>query len=150
MSTYNNPKLLSRVTPTANGALYIDRQVTDISDPAAFPAALANADLVQIGVVPAGTKLVPHLCRLSLPDLDTGSTGNASVGTAASGASLIAAGSIQAAAVKSQSDFKAVEIGSPTDDTPLYLAATAASTTPATGQIVFDLALRAWDTAIDG
>lgn len=153
MSTNNNPKLVSRVSAFANGALYIDRQITDVSDPVQVPAALANGDLLQIGVVPAGSKLVPRLCTLQIPKLDTNvsATGQGKVGTAAVADALVVAASLGAAITDLQTNFKDVEIGSATDDTPIYLTLSAALATQATtGKIVFDVALRAWDSEVDG
>lgn len=152
MATHNNPKLRSRITPTANGALYIDRQVTDLADPVQVPT-LANGDLLQIGVVPAGSKLVPHLCRLALPEIDSNAspTGKVKIGTAATADALVAEASVGAPVTDLQSSFKAVEIGSATDDTPIYATLSAAlATQAATGKIVFDVALRAWDSVVDG
>ena len=153
MSTYNNPKLNSRITPTANGALYIDRQITDISDPVQFPAAAANGDLIQIGVVPAGTKLVEHLCRLQVPKLDTNvsPTVKFKIGTATTADALVSEATQTAAINDLQPQFKAVEIGSATDDTPIYLTLSAAiATQAASGLIKFDVALRAYDSEVDG
>lgn len=153
MSTINNPKLVSRITPTANGALYIDRQITDVSDPVQVPAALANGDQLQIGVVPAGSKLVPRLCTLQVPLLDTNvtKTGKFKIGTAGTADALVAEYTIAAAVTDLQTNFKDVEIGSSTDDTPIYLTLSAALATQATaGKIVFDVALRAWDSEVDG
>lgn len=152
MSTHDNPKLTPRVTPAGSGTLYIDRQVTDLADSVQTPA-LANGDLLQIGMVPAGTKLVPHLCRLAVPKLDTNGapTGKFKIGTAATADALVAEANASAAVTDLQTNFKAVEIGSATKDTPIYLTLSAALATQATsGEIVFDVALRAWDTAIDG
>ena len=153
MSLYTNPKLNSRVTPTANGALYVDRQVTDISDPVQFPAATANGDQIQIGVVPAGSKLVPRLCTLQVPLLDTNAakTGKFKIGTAATPDALVNEYTIAAAVTDLQTNFKDAEIGSATDDTPIYLTLSGAlATQAATGQIKFDVALRAWDSEVDG
>lgn len=153
MSLYNNPKLNSRITPTANGALYIDRQVTDLSDPVQFPASAANGDQIQIGVVPAGSKLVPRLCTLQIPLLDTNAskTGKFKIGTAATPDALVNEYTIAAAVTDLQTNFKDVEIGSATDDTPIYLTLSAdLATQAASGKILFDVAMRAWDSEIDG
>lgn len=152
MATRNNPKLVSRITPEANGTLYIDRQVTNLADPVQVPA-LANGDLLQIGVVPAGCKLVEHLCRLQVPLLDTNAskTGKFKIGTAAVADALVAEYTIAGAVADLQPNFKAVEIGSADTDTPIYLTLTAALATQATtGKILFDVAMRAYDSEIDG
>jgi hypothetical protein len=153
MSTYDNPKLGSRITPDANGALYIDRQITDLSDTAQVPASLDNGDLVQIGVVPAGTKLVPRLSTLQVPKLDTNgaATGKFKIGTSSTADALVAETSAGSSVSDLQTNFKDVEIGSATDDTKIYLTLSAALATQATsGKIKFDLALRAWDSVVDG
>ncbi|MGH8117636.1 MAG: hypothetical protein ACREPJ_10080 [Rhodanobacteraceae bacterium] len=152
MATRNNPKLVARTTPAASGALYIDRQVTNLADPLQVPAH-ANGDRLQIGVVPAGTKLVPHLCRLAVPKLDTNGsgTGKVKIGTADTADALVAEAAATSAINDLQTSFKAAEIGSATADTPIYLTLSAALATQVTsGSIVFDLALRAWDSKVDG
>lgn len=153
MAQYLNPKLTPRATPFAAGALYIDRQVTDISDPVQFPKAAANGDQIQIGVVPAGCKLVEHLCRLQIPALDTNAapTGHIKIGTAAVADALVADAATSAAITDLQPNFKVADLGSADTDTPIYLTVSAAiATQAAAGLIKFDVALRAYDVAIDG
>lgn len=114
------------------------------------PAALAANDRVLIGIVPAGCRLVPHLSRIALPALSTG-TGNYSVGTGAAPANLAAAAASNAARVLSGENILQASVGSREVDTPIYAVITVASqAVPTTGAIVADLVVRPWDTAIDG
>lgn len=155
MTTRNNAKLVAGVTPTERGSLYIDRQVTDLADRSFIPANLAIGDNIQIGVVPAGCKLVAHLSAIQVPVLDTSGTPTVKykIGSVATVAALAAEKTPGAAAsVVAPSDFVigATGWGSPTDDTPIYLNLSAAiATQAATGKIVFDVALRAWDSEFD-
>lgn len=159
MAKYDNAKLVPRATPNESGGLYIDRQVTNLDAAGFLTANPASGDNIQIGVVPAGCKLVPHLCLLQVPVLDTNaaSTVKYKVGTVASVAALVAEvtpGNNAASTVASASFIVgAAGFGSPTDDTPIYLNLSAAvATQPAAGargKVLFDLALRAWDSKFD-
>lgn len=155
MTIRNNAKLVATATPTAHSALYIDRQTTDLSDRSFIPAALLLGDSIQIGVVPAGCKLVAHLCAIQVPIIDTSATPTAKykIGSVAVPDAL-AAEKIPGAAVSvvATVDFKigALGFGSATDDTPVYLTLSAAAATPSlVGKIVADLAFRAWDSKFD-
>lgn len=151
---YANPKQRSRITADANGALYYDRQQTDIADPGLGLGTLAVGDSVQVGVVPAGHVLVPELSGISVPQLDTNAsaTGKVSIGTADDTAVLLAATTVGSAISKGIGDFAAdVAIGDAENDTPIVLVVTAANATQATtGTIVANLVLRAFDAGIDG
>lgn len=155
MTTRNNAKLVAGATPQAHGALYIDRQITDLADRSFIPSNLANGDNIQIGVVPAGCKLVAHACAIQVPILDTSGspTVKYKIGSVATVAALAAEKTPGAAAsIVAPADFAigATGWGSPTDDTPIYLNLSAAIATQAlTGKIVFDVALRAWDSKTD-
>lgn len=159
MAKYDNAKLVPGVTPDGAGELYIDRQVTNLDTAGFLTANPASGDNIQIGVVPAGCKLVPHLCLLQVPALDTNATSTVKykVGTVASAAALVAEvtpGNNAASTVASASFIvSAAGFGSPTDDVPIYLNLSAAvATQPAAGargKVVFDLALRAWDSRFD-
>lgn len=155
MTIRNNAKLVARATPTASSALYVDRQITDLADRSFIPANLANGDNIQIGVVPAGCMLVPQLCTIQVPILDTNGvpTAKYKIGSTAVPDALAAEKSpAGAASVVATTDFKPGAVfGSPTDDTPVYLTLSAAIATQATtGKILADLAFRAYDTKIDG
>lgn len=149
MTVYANARLRPRITPMASGAVYIDRQKTDLST----APALSNGDSLQIGIVPAGCKLLPRKCSLWLPQLDTNgaATGKYKIGTALTTDSLVAESSASAAVDDEQPNFKDIEIGSPDVDTPLYITLSAALATQANaGFIVFDVAMRAYDSGVDG
>jgi hypothetical protein len=157
MTTFINSKLRARATPDGAGELYIDRQVTNLD--AIVTSAPASGDNIQIGIVPAGCKLVPHLCLLQVPVLDTNaaSTVKYKIGTVASVAALAAEvtpGNNATSSIASASFLVgAAGFGSPTDDVPIYLTLSAAvATQPAAGargKVLFDVALRAWDSVID-
>lgn len=159
MSTYNNPSMVAGITPEAAGAIYVDRQVTDLANAAVVPAALAVGDLLQIGVIPAGAVLVPELSTLRLPQIDTGGsgTGAASIGVAGSNAAIAAAQSVTAAKDIRGSGLSfsalpgaSVAFGDPDDDTPIYLVLTGALVTQAkTGKVVCDFAFRAYVQNLD-
>lgn len=152
MADIYNPAVLQgpQVTPSVAGVTVCNRSRFDFAVASYRPAAITTADRILIGIVPAGTVLVNHLSRISLPQLSTG-TGNYSVGTAASGASLAAAAASNAARVLSGETILQATIGSREVDTPIYAFPTVNSqAVPTTGAIVADLVVRAYDTAIDG
>lgn len=153
MSKFANPKLTPKVTPFAVGALYVDRQVFDLSDLAYKPSALAIGDLIQIGIVPAGCTLVPQLSTASIAILDTAGSPTATytIGTEASAASLLASKNGNAVVTVAPGGFLNPTIGSPDTDTPIYAKVTTAAATLATsGKITVNLVLRAYQPEIDG
>lgn len=153
MANYAIPKQRAGVTATAAGALYFDQQSVDITDSSLNLGTLALNDTIQIGVVPAGHVLVPHLSTLSVPKLDTNgtATGTVSIGTSADADSLLAATSVGAAISKGVGTLLAGAVGSADDDVPILAKVTAALATQATaGTITGQWVLRAYDAAIDG
>lgn len=152
MSKHINTLLVAGITPYANGAVYIDRQVTDLGNRAVFPVAVANADQIQIGVVPGGCVLIPHLCALRVPKLDTNATptGKYKIGTETT-IDALAAEQLGSAAISLTAEDFALSgvIGSETDDVPIFLTASAAVATLGTGKIVLDLAIRNWRPEVD-
>lgn len=153
MSKYLQAALVAGVTPFASGALYVDRQVTDLADRTIFPANVANADQIQIGVVPAGSVLVPHLTAIRVPRLDTNgaATGKFKIGTESVLDAVAAEQNGNAAVTLSGEDLAlfGATVGSPTEDTPIFLNASAAVATLGTGKVILDLALRAWNDVTD-
>lgn len=148
MTMTNRTGLRAALTPFASGALYLDRQLTHLDDATQWPAAIASGDQIQIGVVPAGCVLVPQLSSFQIPKVDSNgaATGKYKLGTA-SAITAIAAEQNGNAAVSLFGEDLALTgvVGSPTDDTPIYLTASAAvATVSATGTLVADLVLRAW------
>ncbi len=151
MSKYLNTRLVAAITAQAVGAVYVDRQVTNIADPVDFPKTLANGDQVQIGVVPAGHVLIPRLSAIKVPVFDTNGvpTGKANVGTSDDPDKFAAALNLgQANDVALLGTFDTV--GNPEQDTPIFLTLAAALATKATtGKVTLDLALRAWNPDVD-
>lgn len=160
MTQYLNPHLVASITPNTRGALYADRQVTQLNDPIAVPAALVAGDQLQIGVIPAGSTLVPEHCTLHLPIFDTNATptGQATIGTAAGTADLAGA-QVLSGTVKdirgSALNFSALPggappLGSPDTDIPIFLTFTGSvATKAATGQVVCDFVFRAFEPLRD-
>lgn len=152
---YDNAKLVAAVTALAVGAIYLDPQVTlNAKLHELTGGAIANGDQVQIGIVPAGMVLVPHLSLLQLPilDSDANDTLTYKIGTEASTAAVAAQQGGGAAVTLSGEDLVLTgTVGDPDEDTPIYLTATAAAATLAnTGDIRLSLALRAWRSDVDG
>jgi hypothetical protein len=156
MTTYANPAAeRSMANNDRVGDLVVNPFAFDVANAAYKPASLAISDKVQIGIVPAGCVLLPHLSLIRIPALDTNGspTGSASIGTSASAANIKATTSVSAAQTLSGEDFLLTNgpIGSRTVDTPIYLTFTAAvATLQTTGTIYADLAIRCWDKTIDG
>ena len=117
------------------------------------PAAIAADDLIQIGVVPAGNKLVPQLSRISIPAMDSGTpTGDYSIGSADDPDALKGSAASETAVVLFGEDFTPVtsELGALGVDVPVYIKALAASATPpVVGQVIADLVIRPFDSAVD-
>lgn len=164
MPTYRNPSL-SQLTPipSAVGVLIHDRRTFDLAAGAGYrPPSLVNGDDIVLYEIPAGQVLVPHLCRFSLPQIDSNGTptGQASIGhiintptPTAVPASLRAAAAVSAARIDSAEDLlqPAAPIGHPTSPTLLVLRLTAnVATLATTGQIIADVVTRAYRSDIDG
>lgn len=155
MATFKNPAVLQgKPVPTQANQIAPVREVFDLANPAYRPAAVANGDRIQIGVIPAGCKLIPHLTCIRLPQIDSNGTptGQAQIGTANDPDALRAAGAVNAAQTLSGEDFTlaTADLGAKFEDVPVYLAFTAnVATLAASGKIVVDLALRPYDSAVD-
>jgi hypothetical protein len=160
MTQHLNPKLRAGFTPEAAGAVYLDRQITNLNDPVEVPAGIANGDQLQIGVIPAGTTLIPELSTLHLAIFDTNvaPTATGTVGTAAGPADIAAVQTLSGAVVNlrgSSLGFSALPgttppLGSPDTDIPIFITFTHALATQATsGQVVCDLAFRAFNPNLD-
>lgn len=154
MATYKNPAVDGpQATPCAAGELKTNRHVFDFAGNYA-PASIAVSDLIQIGVVPAGCKLVPQLSRASIPILDTNGapTGDYTIGSADDPDALKGSAAAETAVVLFGEDWTAVtgELGAKAEDVPVYITATAAAATAqVAGQIVADLVIRPFDSAVD-
>jgi hypothetical protein len=157
---YLNPKMRAGITPEAAGAIYYDRQITNLNDPVEVPAVLAAGDQLQIGVIPAGATLVPELSTLHFPIFDTNGapTAAGTIGTAAgtsdiAGAQTLSgtANTVRSAALTT-TPLPGTEppLGSPDTDIPIFITFTGAvATKAAAGQVVLDLAFRAFNSAFD-
>lgn len=115
----------------------------------------ASSDKIQIGEVPAGEVLVPHLCRIEIPAIDThGSpTGDYSIGTADDPDALKGTAASETAVVLTGEDIlvQASGVGDRDEPTPIYLVALGAHATVApTGKVVFEQITRPYDATIDG
>jgi len=153
MATFKNPAVLQgKAVPAQAGGLCLNREVFDFAATAYRPAAIANADRIQIGVVPAGCKLVSHLSQIRLPVIDTNgtATGQASIGTNGAPAALKAAGAVNTAQILSGEDLTAADIGAKEVDVPIYLVFTAAvATAQVAGKAIADLVVRPYDSNVD-
>lgn len=141
---YFNPAVLRnlRVADDA-GDVTCNIFVFDFADKSYAPATLGVGDSIQIGTIPAGEKLLPHLSRLDLPAVDTNGTptGTFTGGTASSAAALLASHAAQTAATIVGAGFalSTGEVGDANVDTPILLTMTAAvATVAATGKIGFE------------
>jgi len=155
MATYKNPAALAgKAIPTEAGQVKINRDVFDFANPATRPATFVTNDLLLIGIVPAGCKLVPHLTRISMPALDSNGapTGDYEIGTATDSDALKATAPSETAVVLSGEDFvlATADIGAKFVDVPIYAKALANSATvPVTGKVIADLVIRPYDSAVD-
>lgn len=150
MTQYNNPKMVGGITAEASGAVYVDRQVTQLADPVTFPHGLQVGDQVQVGIIPAGHVMLPYLSVINFPKLDTNAaaTGTYNLGTDTTPNLFGAA--INAGQVKKAALTGLDVVGDPEEDTPIYITVTAAiATQVATGRIVLDVAMRAWRSETD-
>ena len=152
-TTYNPAVRQGKAIPTEAGALKLLREVYTLG--ASYASAdINNADLIQVGVVPAGCKLVPHLSRLSVPVIDSNGvpTGDYSVGSATAPGALKGTAASETAVTLSGEDFDLVNgaLGAKSVDVPIYVKALADSaTTPTTGSFVADWVIRPYESGID-
>lgn len=155
MSTYKNPNVDGpKSMPLQAGQPVIAPEVFDFANTGYRPTDVNNGDLIQVGVVPAGCKLVPHLSRLSIPQLDTNAapTGDYTVGSADDPDALKGSAAAETAVVLSGEDFTAgtSALGAKYVDVPIYVKAVADfATTAAAGKITADWVYRAFDSAVD-
>lgn len=157
MTTHANPKVDANLPNVPDvGQIAFNRHVFDIAVGAGYrPAAIAENDLIQIGVVPAGHVLIPHLSRLSWPALEGGTpASDYTIGTAASPAILKGSAASETAVVLFGEDWlvPATPIGARDADTPIYakIITAAFHTIATTGQIVFEPVYRPWRADLDG
>lgn len=156
MTTYANPSVGKNVRTSEDaGQLTLNLFVFDLAATAYQPPALAQNDLIQIGLVPLGEKLVPHLCRIDVPQLDSNGapTGDYAIGTLADDDALKGSAASETAVTLFGEDFAlaTAAVGSASDDTPIYLKAVNASATlPVVGKIVFFAVSRPVRADLDG
>jgi hypothetical protein len=153
MATFYNPANRNRALSNVAGVGQLQYDYFVFSLAASYASgASADESLIEIGRVPADQVLVPHLCRLSLPVLDSNGapTGDYEVGTAADTDVLLASRAAEtAAAVIFGEDWlvPAAEIGSQTEDTPIYIRVSSVIATLGTGSIVFEQVTRPYNAA---
>jgi len=157
MATARNPGVSKNVRTSEDaGQLTLNHFEFDLAAsyrPTSFAA--TTSDRIQIGEVPAGEVLVPHLCRIAVPVLDTHNspTGDYSIGTADDADALKGTAASETAVVLSGEDLLVQPdgVGSRDQPTPIYLHALGAhATLAATGKVVFDQVSRPFDATIDG
>lgn len=155
MTDFTNPAITQGPQPIPREAGHITLISTRFDFSKSYrPGAIVATDRIQIGVVPAGCKLVEHLCRIAIPALDSNGapTGDYSVGVQGAAASLAAAAAAETPRTLTVANILVPgNIGSDEVDTPIYVAFTSnVATVPSTGVIVADLAVRPYDSTIDG
>lgn len=154
MANSTNPEHAKRtVASTQYGEVRILPSVFDFSQDYA-PAVLDAEDTFQIGIVPAGHRLIPHLCVLRMPALETGGpTGDYTIGTETDPDALRGSAAAETAVTISGEDWTLTNIvGSATEATPILVTIVAGAdvTTPTTtGVCYFDMAVRPWDPNYD-
>jgi len=141
-------------TPEGAGEIALQKLFYDFADPA-YSGDVNLGDKLQIGLVPRGHKLVPHLCRLDMLAIDSGSpTSDYTIGddTTTNALKTSTAGETAAATLFGE-DFAlaTAEIGSNLVDTPIYIYVTTAdsATPPTTGKINFWQVIRPFDSNFD-
>jgi len=157
MTTYANPASAKNLRSAPDASDLVHQYFEfDFANTAYRPSTIAANDLLEIAIVPAGHRSVPHLWRIDMIPIDTdGSpTGDYSIGTSGSAAALKASTASETAAyTMTAEDFalSTAEVGSRTADTSIYVKAiNASATAPTTGKIKVWAVYRAWDVAIDG
>lgn len=154
MADYSNPNV-NDVLPNVPdvGSIAFNRFIYDQA--ADYHSSDLNVgDRIQIGVVPAGQVLIPHLTRASIPALE-GATpaSDYTIGTAAAPAALKGSAASETPVVLFGEDWlvPAASIGSPDQDTPIYITFITADMVneATTGQIVFEPVTRAWRDDLD-
>lgn len=157
MSDFSNPNLGKSILPNtpAIGTLAFNQFVFDYAVASYRPSAIVVNDRIQIGTIPAGQVLVPHLSYLAIPQLETGTpASDYTIGTDAVPAALKGTAASETAVTLSGEDFldPAAPVGHPTEDTPVYIKFITGNLAgiPTTGKIVFRPVTRAWRNDLDG
>lgn len=125
----------------------------DLANAAYRPATLAQNDRIAIGVVPAGEKLVPHLCQIVMPVIDSNGapTGDWRIGTTATDNALTGNNAAETAVRLSGEDLSDADIGSKTEPTIIWVKfVNAVATVAPTGVIKAHLVSRPWNSQADG
>lgn len=152
MTTYANPANSHKLpSPMLAGEITFRRFKFDLSDANYAPttATIVANDLLEIGVVPAGMKLVPHLGHAEVPQLDSNGTptGDFAIGSATDPDALKGNQASETAVVMTGEDFLIVagtaELGAKEANVPIYIkAVNASATNPKTGVIYLDAFFR--------
>jgi hypothetical protein len=154
MATSRNAGAFNRlITGDMAGGLQFQKFIFDFAQTSYAPTSIITGSKIQIGCVPAGFKLVPALCRLALPAVDTsGTSSDYTIGNDDDVDSLKGSAAAETAQTYFGEDWLVTtgEIGSATDDVPIYLYYTGTvGTIAATGKIYFDQVIRPFDSATD-
>jgi hypothetical protein len=155
MTAYSNAARIQAVVAasTAN-ALNVNRFEFNLAG-GERPTTKVATDQIQIGVVPPLEKLVPHLCLLIIPALDSNGspTGDYSIGSADDPDGLKAAAAAETAVTLSGEDFILTgtgDFGAEAEEVPLYITLTNdIATLAAAGVIKFVQVTRPYDTTYD-
>ncbi len=146
-------------TCDSGSGITLQKFVVPFTDPVFAPGGVAITnfvvgDLIQIGVVPAGEVLVPHLCLIKTPAFDSNTpVGTGTIGSSSSEAAVAPSFVFGTAQTLTAEDFSlgTAEIGADNADTPIYIAVThILSTIVLTGSIEFIQVSRPWDSSVDG
>jgi hypothetical protein len=110
-------------------------------------------DLIQIGIVPAGCRMIPQLSQATIPAIEGGTpASDYTIGTAGDPDALAGTGASETARALFGEDWTLSNVvGHPTEPTPIYIKVITADmhTEIVAGEISFNLAYRAWDDAVD-
>lgn len=111
------------------------------------------ADKIQIGIIPAGCRMIPQLSQATIPAIEGGTpASDYTIGTAGDPDALAGTGASETARNLFGEDWTLTNtVGHPSQPTPIYITITTADmdTEVVSGSIVTNLAFRAWDDSTD-
>lgn len=153
-NTYNPAVKQGVAVPDSAGDLKLNRFIYDFAQTSYADADINDLDTIVIGVVPAGCKLVPHLSRIVIPQLDTNGapTGDYQIGTVTDPDALKGSAAAETAVILSGEDFTVLtsELGAKASDVEVVISAIGnVATTTTTGKIIAELVVRPYDSRLD-
>jgi hypothetical protein len=155
MTTYSNAgRLAAVVAASAANSLTVNRFDFNLAG-GERPTTKVAGDRIKIGVVPPLEKLVPHLCLLIIPQLDSNGapTGDYSVGSEDDADALKASAPAETAVTLSGEDFILTgtgDIGAEAEEVGIYITLdNTLATLALTGVIKFVQVTRPYDTTYD-